>query len=289
LCLPIDIQLELFQALVMPILLYGVEVWGFENLDKLERLHLKFLKIILNVKKCTTSNMVYGELGCFPISLYAKSRMVTYWGRLISGPQNKLSYIMYKTMYELDKTGNMEFKWLNSVRSTLQNCGLNQVWESQSFPCIKWLKSSVMQTCKDQFIQNWYSKVYESSKCTNYRIFKDNFSFEKYLIEVPQKYTTYMTKFRCRNSKLPVEIGCYAGIERVNRICTICMSNDIGDEFHYLFTCSALKKDRNTYIDKYYFLNPSSYKMHQLFNTTNKNTIIKLCKFISIIMKLLEN
>ena len=35
LLLPIDLQIELFDKLVKPILLYGSEVWGFGTLDVL--------------------------------------------------------------------------------------------------------------------------------------------------------------------------------------------------------------------------------------------------------------
>ena len=51
LLLPIDIQLQMFDTMVLPILLYGSEVTGFENHSMLERLCLQFYKIILNVKK----------------------------------------------------------------------------------------------------------------------------------------------------------------------------------------------------------------------------------------------
>ena len=34
--LPIDIQCKLFEAVVIPTLLYGCEVWGFQNIDMLE-------------------------------------------------------------------------------------------------------------------------------------------------------------------------------------------------------------------------------------------------------------
>jgi sialic acid synthase SpsE len=78
LCLPVDIQLQLFDALVKPILLYGSEVWGYENIILLERLQLKFLKILLNVNRSTTNNMVYGELGCLPIGIYVKCRMINF-------------------------------------------------------------------------------------------------------------------------------------------------------------------------------------------------------------------
>ena len=40
----LDIQLELFDSLVLLILTYGCEVWGFENINLIEKLHLKYLK-----------------------------------------------------------------------------------------------------------------------------------------------------------------------------------------------------------------------------------------------------
>ena len=49
--LPIDITCELFDSLVNPVLLYGCEVWGFENIDNIESLHVKFCKTILKFAK----------------------------------------------------------------------------------------------------------------------------------------------------------------------------------------------------------------------------------------------
>ena len=59
--LPIDLQLQHF-GMVVPILLYGSEVTGFENSEVLERLSTQFYKIILNVKKTTPNVMLFGEL-----------------------------------------------------------------------------------------------------------------------------------------------------------------------------------------------------------------------------------
>ncbi len=41
--LPIDIQCQLFDHLVLPILLYGSEVWGYKDLLQVEVFHRKFL------------------------------------------------------------------------------------------------------------------------------------------------------------------------------------------------------------------------------------------------------
>ena len=70
--LPLDIQLHLFDALVMPILLYGSEVIGHDNNYVLEKVHLKFCKMILHINKKTPTCMVLGELGRFPIEVYTR-------------------------------------------------------------------------------------------------------------------------------------------------------------------------------------------------------------------------
>ena len=44
-------QLELFDTMVVPILLYGVEMWGFENCNIIENFHMQFCKTILKVTK----------------------------------------------------------------------------------------------------------------------------------------------------------------------------------------------------------------------------------------------
>ena len=42
LALPVDIQCELFDKIVVPILLYGSEVWGYSNLLQIEVFYKKF-------------------------------------------------------------------------------------------------------------------------------------------------------------------------------------------------------------------------------------------------------
>lgn len=82
--LPLHIpeKLKLFESMVMPILLYGSEVWGFHKAPDTERVYLKFLKQILNVRQQTPSAAVYGELGLFPLYVIRKIRILKYWFKL---------------------------------------------------------------------------------------------------------------------------------------------------------------------------------------------------------------
>ena len=62
----ISCQLDLFDKLVKPILLYGCEIWVSGNNDILEKVHLKFCKIILHLK-ATTPNC-YDIWGAWSLS-----------------------------------------------------------------------------------------------------------------------------------------------------------------------------------------------------------------------------
>ena len=60
--LSINSQLDLFDKLVKPTLLYGCEIWGLGNLKIIERVHIKFCKLLLQLKNSTPTYMIYGEL-----------------------------------------------------------------------------------------------------------------------------------------------------------------------------------------------------------------------------------
>jgi hypothetical protein len=94
LCIPVDLQLKLFDSIVLPILTYSCEVWGFENCAEIEKVHLRFCKKILKVRQTTSNYMVYGELGRYPLNIHI--RMIVFWLELKSS--NKLSSNVYQLL-----------------------------------------------------------------------------------------------------------------------------------------------------------------------------------------------
>ena len=90
--LPIDIMFDLFDKMILPILLYGCEVWGYENVESIEIFYRRFLKYLLRVNPQTTNCMIYGETGRTPLILKIKLRMVCFWYRIVTGRTNKLSF-----------------------------------------------------------------------------------------------------------------------------------------------------------------------------------------------------
>ena len=72
---------------------YGCEVRGFHKGQDIERLHLKFLKQVLEVNQHTTISMVYGELGRVPMFVIRKIRIVRYRFKIIKNPDLLISKI----------------------------------------------------------------------------------------------------------------------------------------------------------------------------------------------------
>ena len=58
--------------------MYGCEIWGLDNNDILEKVHLKFCKIILHLKATTPNCMTCEELGRYPLDIDIKLRNISY-------------------------------------------------------------------------------------------------------------------------------------------------------------------------------------------------------------------
>ena len=70
----------------------------------------------------------------------------------------------------------------------------------------------------------------------------------------------------------------------VNKNCQLCNSDDLGDEFHYLFICNIFKDERKLLLNEYYYKRPNTMKMNELFNICHLKTQINLSKFVKMIL-----
>ena len=61
-----------------PILLYCSEIWGIYNYKEVDKLHIRFCKMVLGVRNQTVNYAVLGELGRLPLSIIA-FRSIKYW------------------------------------------------------------------------------------------------------------------------------------------------------------------------------------------------------------------
>ena len=265
--------------MVTPILLYGSEVWGCEAVTMLDKFQIQFCKQILKLKQCAPSCMVYGDLGIMPVSLLIKMRVLNYWCKVINCKDSKINNILYRTAFSLYEKSDVKLPWLRFVHDTLNSIGLTYIWNQQCFGSNTIFKNLIKRKLQDQYLQSWNSKMNESAKCLNYRLYKQSFEFENYLDILPMHLAKFLCKFRCCNHKLPIEEGRFFGIDRADRICNLCNMNVLGDEFHYLLQCRFFDVERKKYIQPYFFTHTNVLKFYELMNTKDYNLLVKLSIF----------
>ena len=107
----------------------------------------------------------------------------------------------------------------------------------------------ISRTLSDLYIPEWNEKANVSSKGKQYLLFKDNLNFEKYLINVSKFYhNSKIIKYRTDNHRLPGETGQWDDIPLNERKCKFCSTDDIVDEYHYLFTFDFFKSDGTVFL-----------------------------------------
>jgi len=283
--LSIDIQLELFDRMVIPVLTYACEVWGPGNNAALERVHLMYCKYILGLNKSTPNCFIYRELGRYPLDIRIKTSIISYWSGIVNNNnESKLTSIMYKALFRLHTTNVYRCKWLDNVESILNDCGMSDIWLSQGRECnSQWLKHVVKIRLQDQFVQHAETATNTNSKCSLYKLVKNNHDFENYLISLPKCYYIPILKLRSGNHKLPVVRGRYASIPREHRFCDLCSVDVLGDEYHFLFECANdnLVQYRNCHLPHYYRTRPSMFKcVAMLSNLEDRASAKKLGAFL---------
>ena len=236
----IDIVLDLFDKMILPILLYGCEIWGFENLDNIEVFYRKFLKYLLKINKQTANCMVYSETGRTELSVIIKARMISFWHKTSTGLCTKLSYRLLYLLNKLNEQNNkFSSSWLNQIEKTLNSCDMRNVWLNPKSYKPNKLKKEITQKLTKLDNQNWLNKVATQDSCRTYRTFKNDIKLERYLFLPDSADRINICRFRCRNSKIPVVIQGYSNetIPYENRKCLLCNLEEIGDEFHYTLIC----------------------------------------------------
>ena len=168
--IPIDCQLDLIEKTIEPILLYGCEVWGFENTTIVEKYRLKIIKQILGLRQSTPSYMVYGESGTLPLLHTIHKRMISFWHRMITNNPDKLTHQLYKIMLSDSRTETTSYKWIKQIERILNDTGFTYMWLRQTpEPTII---GHIKNTIHLQGIQNIYESCNNSDKGKRYAYIK---------------------------------------------------------------------------------------------------------------------
>ena len=281
--LPHDIAFNIFDKCILPILLYGSEIWGHTYSDIIEQVHVSFCKKVIGVGSKTSNVAVLGECGRHPLYIFYYKKCIAYWLKLLTMPDNRYAKSCYIMLKKLDEVGKVT--WVTHVRNLLYRFGFGFVWLSQTVGNKNLFLLEFMQRVKDISCQNWCSDVVNSCKLRTYYQFKSMLEPEKYLSCLSlRKHIVSLSKFRCSNHDLAVESGRYKNIDVSDRICELCNLNGIiaiEDEYHFLLICPSYKNLRNNLIPIVFRQYPTFEKFIQLMKTDSVLMMKNIAIFIN--------
>ena len=279
--LDVKTQLRIFDTMITPILLYGAEVWGVYNYKDIDKLHMRFCKRVLNVRKCTPNYAVYGELGRLPLSVIAKERAVKFWLKIMNNADAP-GYDMY-----IDATNNIRGpSWAGRLNSIIDHLGYSEI--RHTFDIGKNYFPELKCRLRDQFIQEWNTSINGSSKLHYYVKYKHEFEYEDYLDKITNdSLRICLTRFRLSSHNLEIELGRYQNIIRENRLCKLCTSNQTETEFHFLLSCPKYSEIRKQYFGTISWPTMSLFK--NIVSTKNRKKLFKLCKYLKDAFSVREN
>ncbi|CAB3997693.1 Hypothetical predicted protein [Paramuricea clavata] len=233
---------KIFELIITPILLYNSEVWGayekndlnkWDNSDT-EKVHLRFCKLYLGVNRKASNIACRSEIGKYPLLITIKKNIINYFKHIYKLDDNsivKQSLLMSKQLYEIGK----ESFYANSINM------LKPFYDKiTNFECdiINYDTKTVVKKMKDKYVEFWRQKMINSSKLSFFCEFKNEYKMEEYLslIQNPTIRRTF-SQYRISNHKLQIERGRYENIPREERICKLCDSGEVENEFHFAVAC----------------------------------------------------
>ena len=263
--LPVKNSINLFNSFVSPILLYNAE-----NLAHLSHKQIsdveegkksildilmnsysngsqyKFLKYVIGVKPNCSNIAAIGEVGEVPLMLKAWVTLISYWHRVTEMDDRTFAK---KAVSHLMSNNIKESEWINTVRIVLKMLGLERYFNQPNLLTTEKLKETVTKKLQEIFTREWSTSLASQvGSLRFYKRFKIEFSREGYLDSVPcYKLRKLVSKFRCSDHKLEIEVGRRKKVLADERTCNVCM-NGVECEVHFLTECPLYNGLRLKYL-----------------------------------------
>ena len=77
--------------MVLPILIYGCEIWGFENYNKLDSVQNKASRVFLGLHKFAPLLVLEGDMGWIKTRYRRWTNMLRMWNRLVTLDDDRLT------------------------------------------------------------------------------------------------------------------------------------------------------------------------------------------------------
>ena len=221
--LPVKVALRLFDAVVLPMLTYGSEIWALNstldhekwNRSSTEGAHLDFLRHILGVKRSVNNLLCCAEVGRFPINIEINHKILNFYKHIKGLPEHSTAHQTY--IMDNEAKGLSKLHTCNQHITNLKNITTSGILDLNERSAKKILRSSY------EII--WKEKIKTSTHGTYFSKFKQNIDYENYLDHINQRSIRWsLSKLRMSDHKLMIEQGrkIRPKLSQSERTCQLC-------------------------------------------------------------------
>ena len=176
--------------------------------------------------------------------------------------------------------------WFSRIFSVRERAGLYQNWESQNSGHTNKFMLLFKESIVRIFTQQWRKDIESSSKLRTYALVKKDLCVEPYILHIRGNHLiTAMARYRMSSHDLNIERGRYNNpITPMNqRIYTMCESNEIDNEMHFLLHYNAMNNKREillNYVATIINMQPTNDIFLRIMTSRDITVVKALGKFI---------
>lgn len=277
-----SLVLRIFDSKILPILLYGCEIWGVGNIEDVISFANKFYKYLLRLKSNASVLLARGELGrkCLNVIIY--ERVIKFWIQCVSADVGSAKHCAYIDQCRMVNDGvNC---WAGKVRDLLFLTGFGDVWINQSKNRLISFAHEFKHRYTTMDFQTWHGSIEDASSFRTYRLVKSVLDYEPYLdMNMSLENRNLITRLRGALLGIRSNTGrWYENIEYERRICEFCNSGQVENEYHVLFECSVWSTFRcrmNTFPEF------RDKDMIKVLSAENENLVRELCVYLKDVLQ----
>jgi hypothetical protein len=248
---------KLYESIVQPVIMYGAPIWGTSEHKIINSVQNRACRFFLGVCEKSPNLATVGDMGWLLTKTKQHVEVLRYWLRLRSLDENRLTYKIFRWSFRM---GNLFNKW-NYERCVKKlwirlHCTEFNVTDVPTNP--KQMICTFKQYLHQQDGIKWYNDLWNDKSKTNgnklrtYRLFKTNLNVENYtMLTIPKYKRKYFAMLRAGSLPLRVETGRYSHppVPLSDRKCTLCNTNMVEDEMHFLINCELYSDIRDYLFD----------------------------------------
>lgn len=233
---------KLFEACVLPVMLYGAEVWGYNNFANINKVQQRAMRVFLGVHSFAPIAGIEGDMGWVAPRYKQWLKMLSFWNRLVQLDTGRITKKVFDWSHSMAMAGYTN--WCSQVQAICRILNIEDTFINREQCDLNYCEEMLRNIQEAE----WKENVNKKPKLRFYSLFKKTFRTENYVkLNLDPQQRSLTAQLRLGILPLRVETGRFVNLALDDRKCEICNTEAIEDECHFLFECERYKDLRENW------------------------------------------